>query len=87
MKGADNPDKISKFLPSNVINRGMALWRNSQNRTSSTAILAVCKIVKVFMSSRSINCLPFLVINNPAINNKGGKGNNTNLGGNVSVLV
>ena len=87
MKGADSPDKMSKFLPSKVINRGTALLRNSKYSTSSTAILVVCKNVKVFRSRLSINCLPFLVINRPKMSKKGGKGSNKNLGGIVSVLV
>ncbi|MBK7693599.1 MAG: hypothetical protein IPI30_04575 [Saprospiraceae bacterium] len=85
MTGADNPDRMSKFRPSKVINSGMALCANSQKRAISTGILMVCKMVKVFMSKLSINFLPFEVKNSPMIKSTGGNTNNKNLGGRVAV--
>ena len=39
IKGAVNPASMSKFRPSKVINSGIALCKNSQNKTISTGIL------------------------------------------------
>lgn len=87
MNGAVSPDKISKFLPSKVINCGTVLFTNSHSSTSSTGILIVCKMVKVFMFKLSMNSLPLTVKNNPVITIKGGRTNSKNLGGIVSVTV
>gem|GEM_PF-5000353 len=84
--GAVIPAIISKFLPSKVINSGIALFRKSQNNTISTGILTIFKYV-IFVKERlSINCRPFFIENKTIIVKSGGKiPNNNILGGNEFV--
>lgn len=84
--GAVNPANMSKLRPSNVISFGMTLLMKRQNRTISTGILTICKIVSVLISKPSMNRLPLGLIKRPDINKKGGIIISKNLRGNVPAL-
>ncbi len=88
MIGAEIPARISKFLPSKVINSGTTLLRKSQYKIISTGILTMFRYVKFFNGKLSINCLPFAVENNRIIVKIVGKiPNNRIFGGKVLVSV
>ncbi|NNJ54935.1 MAG: hypothetical protein HKP14_02315 [Bacteroidia bacterium] len=77
---------MSKFLPSNVINCGMASAKNNHNKQNSTGIRTMWSNVKCFMSSESINCFPLDDINRKAMRSRPGSTNSNILGGIVSVF-
>jgi hypothetical protein len=81
MKGAVNPARISKFLPSKVINRGMYLYRNNHNNTISTKTLTIWSWVRISEERLSINFCPLLVTNKSRIVKNGGATRIINLGG------
>jgi hypothetical protein len=85
MNGAVRPERISGFLPLKVINSGIALLRNSQNKTNSTGILTTCKRVRNLEFRLSIYRLPADVRNRITISNTGGAINSRKRGGIVVV--
>jgi len=81
------PDIKSKFLPSNVMSWGTALFRNNQNKTISIGILMVCKRASVFMSKPSIKAFPFEVERTTVMPANGSAINSRKRGGKVLVTV
>ena len=87
IKGAEIPEKISKFLPSIVMPTGTALCRKSINKPSSTGMRTMFNQVMLRKGKLSINALPAVVRNNNKIISNGGRIPNTIIFGGIEFIV